>query len=162
MQIVLRGSKGSRINREPHLKGSRRPRKKVSRSLRNDLATKTSRCRCEGDSPLRRRGCSTKPSRGSGEVLLNPSWRGVLANPSRCLHEAFTQWARRGAVAKSLRGFCERFVKTSRALKASRRDREAFTKPSRSLHPSPCEFRGAFLKGLQSARGVFFWKRFVK
>ena len=39
--------------------------------------------------------------------------------PSRCLHEAFTQWARRGASAKGLRRLHERFMKTSRAPKAS-------------------------------------------
>ena len=47
-------------------------------------------------------------------------------------------------------------------VRASRRDREAFAKPSRSPHPSPRRLRGAFLKASRGARGVFIWKRFVK
>ena len=112
------------------------------------------RCRREGDSPLRRRGCSAKPSRSSREVFAK--W---FVKHSRCLHEAFTQWAHRGAFAKGSRRLHGRFVKTSRALKASRRDREAFAKPSRRLHPSPRRLRGAFLKASRGARGVFIWKR---
>ena len=112
--------------------GSMKP---PERSRREDVA-KTSRCRCEGESPLRRSGCSTKPSRSSREVLLNPPWRSVFAKASRSPHGAFMKHSRNWlAVAKGSRHLYERFVKTSRALKASRRDREAFAKPSRSLHP---------------------------
>ena len=43
----------------------------------------------------------------------------LCVKPSRCLHEAFTQWARRGASAEGSRRLHERFMKTSRALKPS-------------------------------------------
>ena len=66
--------------------------------------------------------------------------------PSRCLHEAFTQWARRGASAKGSRRLHERFMKTSRALKASRSLREGFAKASRRLQPYPRRLREGFAK----------------
>ena len=79
--------------------------------------------------------------------------------PSRCLREAFTQWARRGAFAKGSPRLHERFVNTSRALKASPTPTEAswsllegFARRSWRLHletirrimTSPREFGPAF------------------
>ena len=69
-----------------------------------------------------------------------------FVKPSRCLHEAFTQWARRGASAKGSRRLHERFMKTSRALKASRSLREGFAKASRRLQPYPRRLREGFAK----------------
>ena len=83
--------------------------------------------------------------------MSSRSLREGFVKPSRCLHEAFTQWARRGAFAKGSRRLHERFVKTSRALKVSRRDREAFAKSSRRLHPSPRRRSWSLLGGF--ARG---------
>ena len=63
-----------------------------------------------------------------------------FVKPSRCLHEAFTQWARRGASAKGSRAHC---------VNASRRLREGFVKPSRCLHEAFTQWarRGASAKG---------------
>ena len=60
------------------------------------------------------------------------------------------QWARRGAFAKGSRRLHERFVKTSRALKASRRDREAFAKPCEGFSnasPIPTEASWSLVEG---------------
>ena len=57
------------------------------------------------------------------------------------------QWARRGAFAKGSRRLHERFVKTSRALKASRRDREAFAKPLSKASPIPTEASWSLVEG---------------
>ena len=69
-----------------------------------------------------------------------------FVKPSRCLHEAFTRWARRGASAKGSRRLHERFMKTSRALKASRSLREGFAKASRRLQPYPRRLLEGFAK----------------
>ena len=131
------------------------------RRRREDVAVPLRR-RLPAETPRVLRKALTEQSRSPFGPTLVECLREVFAKPSRCLREAFTQWARRGAVAKGSRRLHERFVKTSRALKASRRDREAFAKPSRSLHPFPRRLRVAILKASRGARGVFIWKRFVK
>ena len=78
--------------------------------------------------------------------MSSRSLREGFVKPSRCLHEAFTQWARRGASAKGSRRLHERFMKTSRALKASRSLREGFAKASRRLQPYPRRLRESFAK----------------
>ena len=71
--------------------------------------------------------------------MSSQSLREGFVKPSRCLHEAFTQWARRGASAKGSRRLHERFMKT-------RRLREGFSKASAIPTEASWSLLGGFAK----------------
>ena len=141
MKIALRGSNGFRVFRGTHLEGPLRLRMKGSWSLRNYVAaTASSRCRREGDSPLRHRGGSAKPLRSSREDLLKPAWRSVFAKASRRLREALTvpSWSIH-AMGSPWR-LREGFATSSRALHEDVAGAEGFEKPPRGLREGFASF----------------------